>query len=74
MNALSIFVNLGDNVHIEETKVHNIECVDLKKFDDITKYKSITNYFPNILEVGKDDTKGLELFLKLTDDINHKLN
>ena len=72
MNALSIFVNLGDNVHIEETKVHNIECVDLKKFDDITKYKSITNYFPNILEVGNDDTKGLELFLKLTDDINHK--
>ncbi|MBQ9319149.1 MAG: rhomboid family intramembrane serine protease [Bacilli bacterium] len=72
INALSIFVNLGDNVHIDEPKLHNIECVELKKFDDIAKYKSITNAFPNILEVGNDDTKGLELFLKLTDDINHK--
>lgn len=72
MNTLSIFINLGDNVEIKESNVNNIECVNIKNFDDIAKYKSITSVFPNILEIEKDDTKGLELFLKLTNDINHK--
>ena len=72
MNTLSIFINLGDNVEIKESNVNNIECVNIKNVDDIAKYKSITSVFPNILEIEKDDTKGLELFLKLTNDINHK--
>ena len=72
MNALSIFVNLGENVKIENSVVNNIECVDLKSFDDISKFKNIINAFPNILEIENDKEKGIELFLKLTDDINHK--
>lgn len=72
MNVLSIFVNLGDNVHIDNKNINNIECIDIKSFEDISKYKSVINIFPNILEIENDEEKGLELFLKLTNDINHK--
>ena len=72
MNALSIFVNLGDNVNIDHKVINNIECIDIKSFNDLSKYKNVTNVFPNILEIESDESKGLELFLKLTDDINHK--
>lgn len=72
MNALSIFINLGDNVHIKEKMINNIECVDIKSFNDISKYESVISAFPNILEIENDDEKGLALFLKLTEDINHK--
>ena len=72
MNALSIFVNLGDNVHVKEKVVNNIECIDVKSFDDIVKYKNVLEAFPNILEIENDEEKGLALFMKLTDDINHK--
>lgn len=72
MNALSIFVNLGDNVNIENKIIDDIECIDIKSFNDLSKYKSVVNVFPNILEIENDKTKGLELFLKLTNDINNK--
>ena len=72
MNALSIFINLGENVDINSKKIDNIECIEIKKFQDISKYKNIINVFPNILETENDDKKGIELFLKLTSDINNK--
>lgn len=72
MNALSIFVNLGDNVHFNEININNIDCIDIKAFKDISNYENVINVFPNILEIENDEKKGLELFIKLTDDINHK--
>ena len=72
MNALSIFVNLGDNVDIQDKNISNIECINIKTFEDLSKYKNVINVFPNILEIENDEAKGLELFLKLTNDINHK--
>lgn len=72
MNALSIFVNLGDNVEIKENIINNIDCVEIKNFEDLSKHKNITSVFPNILEIENDEEKGLELFLKLTNDINNK--
>lgn len=72
MNALSIFVNLGENVHFNNSNVNNIECIDIKAFSDISNYKSVISVFPNILEIENDEKKGLELFMKLTDDINNK--
>ncbi len=72
MNALSIFVNLGDNVDIKDKSDDKIECVDIKTFSDISKYDSIIKIFPNILEMENNEEKGLELFLKLTNDINNK--
>ncbi len=72
MNALSIFVNLGDNVNLENKEFVNIECGNEKTIDDLSKYSSIINTFPNIIEVEDTEEKGMELFIKLTNDINKK--
>lgn len=72
MNTLSIFVNLGENVNLQDKKYDNIECADVKEINDLSKYSFITNVFPNILEVEDTDKKGMELFIKLTNDINKK--
>lgn len=72
IDALSIFVNLGDNVKLEDKDYDNIKCAQLKEFSDLSKYSFITNQFPGILEIDDVKEEGIELFIKLTDDINRK--
>lgn len=72
MNALSIFINLGDNVDINKNKYKNVDLAYLKNFKDINKYSFIKEQFPNILECETTEEKGLELFMKITEDINEK--
>lgn len=72
MNTLSIFINLGDNVDIKENKFDNIDCIHVKRFEDIPKCEQLINLFPNLLEIENDNQQGIELFLKLTNDINQK--
>lgn len=72
INALSIFVNLGDNVHLDKTGFDNIDLASLTEFDDIKNYSFIINTFPNILEVESTNVEGMNLFIKLTSDINNK--
>lgn len=71
MNALSIFINLGENVNIKET-YKNIDIVNLKEFDDIKQYKTVMEVFPDIIKKSKIKEKGMELFFKLTSEINKK--
>ena len=72
MNALSIFVNLGDNVNIDEFNENNIRFADLKSEEDLNKYQFIEASFPDIKQNMTFKEKGLELFMKLTKDINEK--
>ena len=73
MNILSIFVNLGDNVDIKEyTHLNKIDCVDIKTINDINKYNFVIEEFPSILKESNYKEKGLELFVKITDDIAKK--
>ena len=72
LDALSIFVNLGDNVNLDNRDFNNIKCANIKKIDDLSKYPFIINRFPNIFEVEDVKEEGIELFIKLTDDINKK--
>lgn len=72
MNALSIFINLGENVHLEDTEVAHIDCIELKDINDIQNYEFVTEMFPTITKIDKVTEKGLELFMKLTEEINHK--
>ena len=72
MNTLSIFVNLGDNVDLDNKDFDNIKCANVKEITDLSKYSSIINTFPNIIEVEDTEEKGMELFIKLTNDINKK--
>lgn len=72
MEALSIFVNLGENVNLDDKDFDNIKCADVKDISDLEKYSFIINKFPNILEVETVKEEGIELFIKLTDEINNK--
>ena len=72
VNTLSLFVNLGDAVALNDLKFKGIDCADIKQVKDLKKYDFIINTFPNILEVETYKEKGMELFVKLTEDINKK--
>lgn len=70
MNTLSIFVNLGDNVNLISDD--HLDCVLLEDEKDISRYSFIYDYFPNIEEKMDFSEKGVNLFVKITNDINQK--
>ena len=72
ISALSIFVNLGDNVDISKSEYKNIDLAYLQDFNDINKYSFIKENFPDIIEHENTEEKGLELFMKITEEINEK--
>lgn len=70
MNALSIFTDLGDNVNLLERE--DMDCIYLYDEKDINKYDFLYQYFPDINKKLKFSEEGLQLFIKITNDINHK--
>ena len=73
INALSIFVNLGDNVDISKFEnIPNIKFANIHEEKDLNKYRFVISAFPDITKDMNFKEKGLELFLKITSDINKK--
>ena len=70
MHVLSIFVDLGDNVNLKEEK--DIDFVYLKEENDVKKYNFLYKYFPDIDKKLTFKEDGMNLFFKITDDINKK--
>ncbi len=65
INTLNFFVNLGENVHID-----NPYCINIKKDNDLKKYNIVIEAFPNIMNKLKFKENGVNLFMKITEDIN----
>lgn len=72
MKALSIFVNLGENVNISSFEESNICFANIKETEDLSKYHFVIDAFPDITKDTDFKEEGFELFLKITDDINKK--
>lgn len=74
MNGLSIFVNLGENVHLNQFQENEsqVSLVEIEKLADLEKYDHVKNQFPKIFEDTDFKEKGLELFMKITEDLNKK--
>lgn len=74
INVMSIFLNLGDNVHLEndEKIAKNISCVNIKDIKDLEKHKLILDTFPDITSETDFKEEGMELFIKITTDIGKK--
>lgn len=72
INALSIFINLGDNVNLSNTKIDNIDCAYIGDIEDLNKYEFIKNEFPTITKKTTFKEKDMELFIKLTSEISEK--
>lgn len=70
--TLSIFVNLGDNVHLKDVDFGNIKCVEAHKLDDVVKNMTVLEAFPDIGKTLSFKEEGMNLFLKLTGEINKK--
>ena len=76
INALSIFVNLGDNVELDTVSEDNIDCANIKTTEDLKKYQFIMDEFQTITKKTNFKEEGLDLFVKLTNDIGevNKIN
>ena len=72
MNTLSLFVNLGDSVNMNNISYSNIDCANLKSIKDIKNYTFITENYPTITNEINSKEKCMELFMKITEDINKK--
>ena len=70
--TLSIFLNLGDNVHLENEDFDFIKCLNVKKLDDVVKNNTVLETFSDIDKIIDYKEEGLDLFVKLTTEINKK--
>lgn len=72
--TLSIFVNLGENVHAmqDQNEFGNVACTSIHSVDELQKNSLLNTAFPKVKEESNFKEKGLELFMKLTQDINKK--
>lgn len=71
VNTLSIYINLGDNVSTFDD-VSNMTFVNIKNTEDLKKYDNVMKVFPDITNETNFKEEGMELFVKLTKDINKK--
>lgn len=72
MDVLSIFVNLNDTVNINNVNINHIDCASIKKISDLNKYKFIKENYPEITKNTNFREKGINLFMKITNDITKK--
>ena len=70
MNVLSIFVNIGDNVHSLDKDDNGNLSVFIKQIQDVKNNPTIISVFPDIIEKTRHDEEGIELLFKITNDIN----
>ena len=69
INTLSIFLDLGDNVSMDED-VKNIDCISVSDEDDLNHNSIVKNKFPDLVGKMKYTEEGMDLFVKITNDIN----
>lgn len=70
MDILNIYIDLGDNVDLTKTDNNSLNFF-VKNVKDL-KNAGIMEIFPDIVEKTKFNENGLELMVKITDDINKK--
>ncbi len=69
MNVISIFLNLGDNVTENLSENPDALCIKLTEEEDIDKNEILTKAFPDLTKKLSFTEKGMELFMKITNDI-----
>ena len=70
MNVFSIFLNLGENVTENLNENPNAICVKIDDETDFNKNDVLNKAFPDLNKKLKFTEKGMELFMKITNDIN----
>ena len=70
LNTLSIFLDLGGAVNLDEFKTDNITAIEVHEDADVKKNKLLKSIFPDLSRKLKFSEEGIELFIKVTNDIN----
>ena len=70
MNILNIYTDLGDNVHLENSK--KMDSIYIYEDTDIETNPLLNKVFPDIKDKVVFNEEGVELFIKITNDINKK--
>lgn len=70
INVMSIFLDLGDNVSEELNRDSSLMCINVKSENDIRRNAFIKKIFPDLSSKMKYSEDGVELFAKITSDIN----
>ena len=70
MNVVSIFLNLGDNVTENLEENPNALCIKISEEEDFNKNETLQKVFPDLSKKLSFTEKGMELFMKITNDIN----
>ena len=70
MNVASFFLNLGENVNLEEANTAKSLCIKVTEESDINENEMVTKVFPDLNKKMAFSEKGAELFMKITGDIN----
>ena len=70
VNTLNIFLDLNTGVKMIEDK--DMNSIKIKNISDIKKNHYIVDAFPNIKDNLLNDTKGIDLIINVTNDINEK--
>ena len=70
LNTLSIFLDLGGSVNLDEFKTDNITAIDVHEENEVKKNKLLKTVFPDLSKKLKFSEEGVALFVKVTNDIN----
>ena len=68
INTLSFFLDLGDNVNLSSSK--DLENVNVQDEDDITSSDVVKDYYPDLSKKLVFNEDGVQLFMKISDDIS----
>ena len=72
LNVISFFTDLGENVNLENVKNKSMSFVSIEDESDLAKYDFIKKSFPDMKNKLVMNEKGMQLYIKLTKDINVK--
>lgn len=70
INVMSIFLDMGDNVIEEINNDPSLMAIKIKDEEDIKNNDILKEVFPDLKKKIKYNENGLELFMKITNDIN----
>ena len=69
-NTLNIFVNLGDNVKLEEKNQKHMDYLKINSMDDLEDDSGLLSLFPEIKNDEVESDNIMDFFINVTDDIN----
>lgn len=70
MNTLSIFLDLGENVNMGNNVIKDVDCLKIAEETDFLNNDLVKTSFPDITHKLEYSEEGLQLFAKITNDIN----